>query len=536
MLARKSFVGALVALVIGVGLAPSAAHATVPAELRVAHLSPDTPSMDVYLTPFDGSEKLVLPALSFGQVSEYMPLNPGTYQFGFRPAGTPSVQPPVVIFSATVAEGGDYTFAVLGQIANLKTTLVKDDNSAPAAGSANVRLIQADSTTPEVSVQVENGPLLADKVAFGTVTGYATVPAGTWTIDLITPAGTTTKQTLQLDSGSVNSLVVLTGANGPTMSVLTDAEGMVIPAPAAAPAGAPAVVAATQVMPVGGIQTGGGSTASAYVDQGWAGTGPVVMLGLVFGPARPVVRAVRRTSATGPRSIVTVLAGWEPSPWRPLAAMSGCARSSVVTVGEAPATAPSTSHPPTSAAVTPATTVADDATPGPGALLPVPAMPRPRPVGVGAADPSSAPPVEIDIPAIGVVSTLEDLHLLPDGTIAAPVDYARAGWFADGVLPGAPGPAIIAGHVDSQKRGGEVFYRLDELQPDDLVVVKRSDGTAVTYRVTNVEQYKKDDFPVALVYGPTPGPSLRLVTCGGQFDRNAGHYRSNTVVFAVLAA
>jgi sortase (surface protein transpeptidase) len=163
-------------------------------------------------------------------------------------------------------------------------------------------------------------------------------------------------------------------------------------------------------------------------------------------------------------------------------------------------------------------------------------MPRPRPIGVGAsAGTAAVPPVEVDIPAIGVMSSLEDLHLLTDGTIAAPVDYGRAGWFADGVLPGATGPAIIAGHVDSNKRGPEVFYRLHELRADDSIVVKRSDGTEVTFRVTNVEQYPKDDFPVALVYGPTPGPALRLVTCGGQFDRNAGHYRSNTVVFAVLA-
>jgi hypothetical protein len=235
-----------------------------------------------------------------------------------------------------------------------------------------------------------------------------------------------------------------------------------------------------------------------------------------------------------------------------LGALSGCGRSRVVTVGALASgspTSPTIAIPPTTVAPTtspPTTetddtvtdnTVADDSTPGPGALTPVPTMPRPRPIGVGAADATSAaPPVEVDIPSIGVASTLEDLHLLSDGTIAAPVDYAKAGWFADGVLPGETGPAIIAGHVDSQKRGGEVFYRLHELQPDDLIAVNRADGTSVTFRVTNVEQYLKDEFPVELVYGPTPGPALRLVTCGGKFDRNAGHYRSNTVVFAVLAA
>jgi hypothetical protein len=234
-----------------------------------------------------------------------------------------------------------------------------------------------------------------------------------------------------------------------------------------------------------------------------------------------------------------------------LGVVSGCGRSQVVTVGAlAPAspTSPTIAIPPTTLASTSTAsttaaativagdTVADDRTPGPGALTSVPTMPRPRPIGVGAADATSAaPPVAIDIATIGVASSLEDLHLLSDGTIAAPVDYAKAGWFADGVRPGETGPAIIAGHVDSQKRGGEVFYRLHELQPDDLVVVNRADGTSVTFRVTNVEQYLKDEFPVELVYGPTPGPALRLVTCGGKFDRKAGHYRSNTVVFAVLA-
>lgn len=310
MFGKKSFVGVLVALVVGVsvgvGAWSPAAHAAVPAELRVAHLSPDTPSMDVYLTPFDGGEKLVLPALSFGQVSEYMPLSAGVYQFGFRPAGTSSAQPPVVIFSATVAAGADYTFAALGKLANLKTSLLKDDNSSPAGAQASVRLIQADSTSPQVSVQVENGPLLADKIGFGAVTGYATVAAGPWTLELTTPAGGTVKQTLMLQPASVNSLVVLTGTEGPKLSVITDAKGMVIEqTPAATPADAPPVVAAEQVTPIatpsGAIQTGGGSTATEFVDQGWLGTGPLVVTSLVLVALSLAFVRYRRTSALAGR-------------------------------------------------------------------------------------------------------------------------------------------------------------------------------------------------------------------------------------------
>jgi hypothetical protein len=219
-----------------------------------------------------------------------------------------------------------------------------------------------------------------------------------------------------------------------------------------------------------------------------------------------------------------------------LGTVGGCARAPL-DPGSPAAPPPSPAIATTSVPARPPAEVVADATPGPGSLLSVPTLARPRPLGVGGTDATEVgAPVELEIPAIGVRSELEDLHLLADGSIAPPVDYAKAGWFADGVRPGAPGPAIIAGHIDSKKRGAEVFYRLHELQPDDLVVVHQADGAAVTFRVTNVEQYPKDEFPVDVVYGPTPAPALRLVTCGGQFDRNADHYRANTVVFAVLAA
>jgi sortase (surface protein transpeptidase) len=91
---------------------------------------------------------------------------------------------------------------------------------------------------------------------------------------------------------------------------------------------------------------------------------------------------------------------------------------------------------------------------------------------------------------------------------------------------------VIAGHVDSRS-GPAVFYRLDELVAGDRVEVTRSDGTVFAYRVATVETRPKDAFPTARVYGPTPGPELRLITCGGAFDRNSRHYRDNVIVTAI---
>jgi sortase (surface protein transpeptidase) len=142
-------------------------------------------------------------------------------------------------------------------------------------------------------------------------------------------------------------------------------------------------------------------------------------------------------------------------------------------------------------------------------------------------------PVRIDIPAIGVTSSLDRLGRAPDRTVQVPSRWERAGWYTPGTRPGDPGSAVILGHVDS-KRGPAVFYRLRELRRGDLVEVTRADGSKVRFAVQRTEQYDKRRFPTDEVYYPTLTPALRLVTCGGEFDATAGHYRSNIIVFATL--
>jgi sortase (surface protein transpeptidase) len=142
-------------------------------------------------------------------------------------------------------------------------------------------------------------------------------------------------------------------------------------------------------------------------------------------------------------------------------------------------------------------------------------------------------PVRIEIPAIGVTSSLDRLGRAPDKTVQVPSRWEVAGWFAPGTRPGDPGSAVILGHVDSRS-GPAVFYRLRELRRGDLVEVARADGSTVRFVVQRTEQYDKRRFPTDEVYYPTLTPALRLVTCGGEFDATAGHYRSNIIVFATL--
>jgi hypothetical protein len=140
-------------------------------------------------------------------------------------------------------------------------------------------------------------------------------------------------------------------------------------------------------------------------------------------------------------------------------------------------------------------------------------------------------PVRVRVPRIGVDSALVPLALDASGALVPPEDTATSGWFAQGTRPGAVGPAVIAGHVDSY-RGPGVFVRLRQLAPGDVVLVDRADGTTLTFVVTRVDSYPKEAFPTERVYGPTPGPELRLITCGGTFDHSVRSYEENVVVSA----
>ena len=151
--------------------------------------------------------------------------------------------------------------------------------------------------------------------------------------------------------------------------------------------------------------------------------------------------------------------------------------------------------------------------------------PAPRP-GI-----SATTPVRIEASSIGVSAPIDPLGLNADGSLAVPKDFRRAGYYTGRPIPGEIGPAIIVAHVDS-KSGPAAFARLREIRSGAEVVVTRADGSRIVFVVDRVERHPKNAFPTAAVYGPTPDATLRLITCGGSFDRASGHYRDNYIAFA----
>ncbi|KFZ83456.1 peptidase C60 [Amycolatopsis sp. MJM2582] len=171
-----------------------------------------------------------------------------------------------------------------------------------------------------------------------------------------------------------------------------------------------------------------------------------------------------------------------------------------------------------------------------------------EPAAPAAAAPSeSAPPVvkpyngtrptNVKIPKIGAESSLVTVAVGKDGKMSVPSakNPMQAAWYRLSPVPGDVGPSILLGHVDGNKQPG-IFYKLKDVNPGDEVLVERSDGKNLKFVVEKKDQVPKDQFPEEAVYGNTDKPQLRLITCGGVFDKEEHSYKDNIIVYANLVA
>jgi len=433
-----------------------AAAADDGALLRIAHLSPDTPAVDVALAPLPGDGAPlddpgpdIATGLQYGDLSRYRDLAPGSYALSVRRAGSSPRTPPALSLRIDLPPGNARTIALSGSFADLSPTVLTDDLSAPAPGTARVRVLAAAAGAPTVDLTLPGGGAAARALPFGEAGPWTAVPAGPSTARLGNGSGPPAELPLDLRAGSVDSLLVLDDPDGGlTLRVVVDAAG-----PAAVPAGP--------------VAAGGGGTAgttSRLPAAALAGAGALLLAGL-----------------HGRRRVVL-----------PLVAALGAVA------------VPAQAAPPQARQAPPPVVVAEG----------------PRP---------AAAPLRVRVPSADIDAALAGIGLDGDGALVPPDDMATAGWF--GPVPGEPGPAVLAGHVDSTG-GPAVFFRLRSVRAGDPVLVTRADGSTVRFTVTRVARYAKTAFPTAEVYGPTPDAELRLITCGGLFDRAAHSYRDNVVVYA----
>lgn len=142
-------------------------------------------------------------------------------------------------------------------------------------------------------------------------------------------------------------------------------------------------------------------------------------------------------------------------------------------------------------------------------------------------------PARIRIPAIGVDASVWSLGLNDDGSLQVPGEADEAGWWSGGARPGEAGPAVIVAHRDSTD-GPALFYELPALDPGSTIWIEDHRGQQHQFHVDRIERHSRDAFPTTAVYGPTTQPTLRLLTCGGEYDPEEG-YADNYIVFASAA-
>lgn len=426
----------------------SASTSTAPAEqglLRVAHLSPSTGAVDMYAEGPGLPRTLVASAVSYRGLTDYIPAPAGVYTLQARPAGASPATPPALTASVAVGAGSAQTaaFVDVGPNGTPQAELLTDRTTAPAPGSALVRVVVAAAGVGAVDVTAQGGGALADDIFYGAASDYATVDARTWTMDVATTSGQTAQVTLPVASSSVNSVIVTRDPRGALAVTAVPDAATAVPATTPTPTASPA-------------------------------------------PSTPSPTPSPTTPTTPPRRTPS---GSVPAGFGALAGGP-----------QGPALAPEARAMP---------------------VVATPASPR-----------SPLRPTGLSVPAAGVAAGhLQDLDLDARGGLPAPAGPQDLGWFTGGAVPGQVGPAVVVGHVDSWQGPG-VFARLRDLRPGEAIDVPRSDGSVAHFVVDSVERFDKDAFPTDRVYGATAGPTLRLVTCGGAFDRTTRSYEDNVVVFA----
>ncbi len=231
------------ALLLGIPAAATASAASATTGtgwIRLAHLSPNTPAVDVYLYSFGNSNaEIVLHHVAYGTVSPYEEVTAGDYSVAMRASGASPSSQPVLSTSVTVKAGHAYTVAGMGPESGLRLQVLDDQLTTPS-GKSVMRVIQASLKQQTVKFTC-GGQTIVPKATFGSVSAYQAIPANTWTMQAIGSTATATGR-WAMAPGTVHTMVVLDGTNGLEIVNLVDAAG----------AGQP---------PAGGVTTGFGGTA-----------------------------------------------------------------------------------------------------------------------------------------------------------------------------------------------------------------------------------------------------------------------------------
>ncbi|MGW5720114.1 DUF4397 domain-containing protein [Amycolatopsis sp. NPDC003865] len=256
--------GLTAAALLLVALTPVTAEAaTAPGPgvgwIRIGHLSPEVPPVDISFAPFGQAEKVVIRKAGYGAVTPYSSLDPGKYTLSMRPADAASSTPPALSATIEIAERSAYSLLVFanGPGGTLKGTLVTDDLTAPAAGKGRLRIVEGSAAITPVSVDGP-GVLLAKDAPYGFTSPYVDVPEGRWPLALRSGTAKTSPE-IDVKAGSSTTVFVL--ENNGVLKANPISDGASLPEP-----------------PKLGVETGGGGTAAPSGAPLWPAFAVVALL------------------------------------------------------------------------------------------------------------------------------------------------------------------------------------------------------------------------------------------------------------------
>jgi len=235
---------ALSALVVPMSASAQPGPGSTIGWVRVGHLAPQVPPVDVYFARFGEPERVSIRKAGYGAVTPYSTLPPGRYTLSMRPADASPSTPAALSATISIAPGTAYSLLVFanGPEGTLNGELVTDDLTAPKTGTGRVRVVQGAVEKAPVTATVTNGPTLGTDVTYGAITPYTEVSAGRHEVSLA-GGGTTTPADLDVAAGSITTLLVTQQGGGFGVTSLVDSAG-----PAATP--------------ILGVETGAGGAVS----------------------------------------------------------------------------------------------------------------------------------------------------------------------------------------------------------------------------------------------------------------------------------
>lgn len=267
----RSIFAVLLCTMIAALAAPVPATAQAGAFLRLAHLSPDTPKVDVTVSAFDAPDRSQeLKGVGYGDVSEYQQIEPGSYTIAMRPAGAAPSTDPVISATLDAVAGKAYTVAGLGAFADLALRVLDDDISLPPPGQSRMRVVNAAPLAGNLSVRRAEAAVI-ERAAFGDATAYAVVPAGPTVLTVTPDDAAPTNLPVTLEAGSVYTVLVLQRDGVLSAALRQDARG-------------------AEVVPHGAVETGLGA-------PGGPDFGPWLLVALMVMVAGVVVLSRRRRVA-----------------------------------------------------------------------------------------------------------------------------------------------------------------------------------------------------------------------------------------------